>query len=1121
TTNPNLSPVDRAKAQHMFAVTQQMLQKSAGGQQPPGAFPVEFSDSVLSEAMQKFPHFPPAPGQPPRGPLPPTNVVLLNEFGGEDQQHLDDEYYSEDEVDDNVDDHAAFTGYNNGSYQTAGDAPKKKSKKKKKKGSMPVSIPIQTPNPAPVPPPAARTQPPAAIPSSRAAGKQPMSYSATAPAPAPAPAPTAPPSRTHRTATKPSVPSHYHHSSAASSQTSKSAVNNKLWNTNSAEERERIKEFWLSLGEDERRNLVKIEKEAVLKKMKEQQKHSCSCAVCGRKRHAIEEELEVLYDAYYDELEQYANQQKRSVSSGGTIPPPPGPGPFPGSVELDKNGAFVGAPHHTRNAKSLPNHHPPHPGRKTAPVNGARKKQESEFDDEDGEEEEYEEEDYEEEDEEEEEEEEEEDIEEEETEDKPHPRGRAVAPPARGRQVAPNGTKAHSGEDFWGFGSNLAVTAGPGNILTVADDLLKNDGQKFLEMMEQLAERRMQREEEAANEVERDTGDEDEEDEGDEDEDEDEEDEEDEDEEDEDEPLTEEQKMEQGRRMFSIFAARMFEQRVLQAYREKVARERQMQLLRELEDEDKAAQERMAKKEKENQKKKAKRQLQKQQKEEEKRAQEAAIAAAEAERLAKQAAQEEERRKKLEDDRNRREALKKQQEEERLKKDEQKRALQQRQRELQQEQERKKKEKEEKQRREKEEKERKLKEERENRLAVDRARKEQQDKEAREKRAKEEEERKAKEAKEREATLARQNTKAAAAKLRAPTSPRNAVPSPSRSIPTQAQKTILQKAQSLPTPTPGPSTAPAPAPAPALQAAPRPPPPRPAINTQAPVTVAPQPQLPAMSAAHLHSPGPSTTPISVATFPNQQFPSPGGPMSATMSPRPGPPFVNGPMAPPGFMPPFGLPGGPGAPGLPPQALGPSALPRYPIGASGFDPMRASMVPPSKGLSNNPPGSPIGGSFNAAPGPSTIPLRRSSVAERGPLGSSFGTISRPIAPIAPIARPHAPKEEATDSPKSKSSDSPPNAEPVLGSSALQPDDDEPIMPQGRRVVAGSVGTWATGPGWPTNQGVPFGAPGRSPNGIPPNGLWGATPGSDPWQTGFTPHSPFAAGFPTHSPPPGAS
>jgi hypothetical protein len=83
-----------------------------------------------------------------------------------------------------------------------------------------------------------------------------------------------------------------------------------IWNTSTQEERERIRDFWLSLGEDERKSLVKIEKEAVLRKMKEQQKHSCSCSVCGRKRTAIEEELEVLYDAYYEELEQYAHLQQ-------------------------------------------------------------------------------------------------------------------------------------------------------------------------------------------------------------------------------------------------------------------------------------------------------------------------------------------------------------------------------------------------------------------------------------------------------------------------------------------------------------------------------------------------------------------------------------------------------------------------------------------------------------------------------------------------------------------------------------------------------------------------------------------------------------------------------------------
>lgn len=51
-----------------------------------------------------------------------------------------------------------------------------------------------------------------------------------------------------------------------------------------------------------------------------------------------------------------------------------------------------------------------------------------------------------------------------------------------------------SNGDHFNFGNSLTVKGG---ILTVADDLLKNDGKKFLDMMERLAERRMQREEEA------------------------------------------------------------------------------------------------------------------------------------------------------------------------------------------------------------------------------------------------------------------------------------------------------------------------------------------------------------------------------------------------------------------------------------------------------------------------------------------------------------------------------------------------------------------------------------------------------------------------------------------------
>jgi hypothetical protein len=75
--------------------------------------------------------------------------------------------------------------------------------------------------------------------------------------------------------------------SASASASTTTGKPNKIWSTSSTEERERIKEFWLGLGEVERRNLVKIEKDMVLKKMKEQQKHSCSCAVCGRKRFVL------------------------------------------------------------------------------------------------------------------------------------------------------------------------------------------------------------------------------------------------------------------------------------------------------------------------------------------------------------------------------------------------------------------------------------------------------------------------------------------------------------------------------------------------------------------------------------------------------------------------------------------------------------------------------------------------------------------------------------------------------------------------------------------------------------------------------------------------------------------
>ena len=127
--------------------------------------------------------------------------------------------------------------------------------------------------------------------------------------------------------------------------------------------------------------------------------------------------------------------------------------------------------------------------------------------------------------------------------------------------------------------------------------------------------------------------------------------------------------MEEGRRMFQIFAARMFEQRVLTAYREKVARERQERLLEELADESRLDAQREAKKAKEAAKKKDKKKQQKQAKEEEKAKREADKAAEEAALKAVEERKLEEQRAKKEEQRKRREAEKKAQEEERLKKE--------------------------------------------------------------------------------------------------------------------------------------------------------------------------------------------------------------------------------------------------------------------------------------------------------------------------------------------------------------------------------------------------------------------------------------------------------------------
>ena len=161
--------------------------------------------------------------------------------------------------------------------------------------------------------PVSKANPPQVPPSSVSIGKKPMNYppsqlptaqqqqqpkSARAAAKAPAfnsqvqqqqqqqtNRQTSPPNSNASSANKgrPGVGGNAGSNGPTASQKGKASAN-KIWSTSTTEERERIKEFWLGLGELERRSLVQIEKDTVLRKMKDQQKHSCSCAVCGRKR---------------------------------------------------------------------------------------------------------------------------------------------------------------------------------------------------------------------------------------------------------------------------------------------------------------------------------------------------------------------------------------------------------------------------------------------------------------------------------------------------------------------------------------------------------------------------------------------------------------------------------------------------------------------------------------------------------------------------------------------------------------------------------------------------------------------------------------------------------------------
>ncbi|KAI9158894.1 Stress response protein NST1 [Paramyrothecium foliicola] len=903
----------------------------------------------------------------------------------------------------------------------------------------------------------------------------------------------------------------------------------KIWSTSNHEERERIKEFWLGLGEDERKSLVKVEKDAVLKKMKEQQKHTCSCTVCGRKRTAIEEELEGLYDAYYLELEQFANQ-----GEGPPMLPPP------------RDFAL-------RQPRRLPSGYggqPPSRGRIVEHVGDDEDEDELEegYSDEEPDDEDF-------------------------SDDEPPEEYHS----SHDRDVA----------DFLTFGNSLQVKGTQlletflhrygnmdlGGILTVADDLLKNDGKRFIEMMEQLAERRMAREEDAREHFARGYGHpngsystphnhpppEDDEYEEEEDEEEDYEDSQDEEYEDEEvysnpsvmpskshaecccqDTMTEEQRMEEGRRMFQIFAARMFEQRVLSAYKEKVAKERQQKLLEELEEESRQVDQQKAKKAKNAQKKKDKAAQKKQALAEEKARKDAEKAAEEAARIEAEQKRAAEQKQKAEDKRKQKEAQKKAEEEARLKKEADRQRRLHEQREKQAELERKAREAKERERKLKEEQRLKDKEAREQREREAQERKDKQERDKREKEARaakaQKEAQEAREAKER----AREEKAAqkAAAQGTAPPQPQPQ-PQPQPAGQTQTSQNVKRLSQqhpvSIPTVLPHHPSNPAafaspkiPVATPVIPKAPTPMRPRTTSQQHEPSHISSA----ASQSTSVASQNPSPHPIT----PVQSSPGPGpfsqqrkGSGSASVAGLPSshsvsPPSGQSKMPPqptPFQIPPMGMQPPPGLAHHPPPGF-PNRLSHDPIFPPGFRPGPSMMMPP--------PGMNGPGGRGFPPGPIPPPGFTQGGGEQFPMGQGFaipkdipphpsharqgsagfdGMTAQPIGRPAPIGRPgslgHGQSHDDFDDDTQH-----------LGSRALL-DDDEPFasdlnpgtlrhQPPGPRVGS-FTGSPFLDAGFPIGHN-PWGPPAGASQHFPPPGFgahaWGP-PGVPP---GFSVGSPVA-------------
>lgn len=550
--------------------------------------------------------------------------------------------------------------------------------------------------------------------------------------------------------------------------------------------------------------------------------------------------------------------------------------------------------------------------------------------------------------------------------------------------------------------------------------------------------------------------------------------------------MTEEQRMEEGRRMFQIFAARMFEQRVLTAYKEKVAKERQAKLLEEIAQEETKESQRKAKKAKEAQKRKDKAAQKKQAQLEEKAKRDAAKAAEDAARLAEDARKAEDIRLKAEEKRKKKDAQKKAEEEERVKKELERQRRANEQKEKQAEQERKAREAREREKKQKEEQRRKEQEARELKERETRERREKHEKDKREKESRAAQAKAERDAKEK--SKQEEKEKAAA---KAPT---HAAPIPTQSAKKHHPVSIPVIPHSQPANHPSPQVAVA---TPALPKAPTPIKPR--STSQEVQRSLSQASYSASVPSQNASPH-TLTPIHTSPGPigPPRKTSSSGPMNAGPPAQPASPLHAGVKSPPGLhQGPFNSMGPPPVgmhlpPGIPPP-MGPGYnrmhTPIFPpvpenlrhMGMSGPPPgfgvsspmamgSRPYAMPPAPPGFHQPPEQPMPGMHHQGFSPDSVPAQPSSHSRQA--SASFdspldlkgnGAASQPIGRPAPIGRPGSVVNGQKNRDLSSDIDDVSNH---LGSSALLDDSDAPFggIPTPRRGTAapGARSSMPSGP-----------------------------------------------------------